>query len=149
MGNEGGYVNHQDDPGGETNWGVSKRSYPHLDIKSLTREMAKAIYLRDFWLAGGMDKIDPALAFQTFDAAVNHGIGNALRMLQKAAGVVDDGHVGPKTLAAIQAMSVTDMLMRFIAARLRFWTRLSTWPAFGRGWANRAADALDFAAIDA
>ena len=38
LGHEGGYVNHPNDPGGETNWGISKRSYPNVDIKALTRE---------------------------------------------------------------------------------------------------------------
>ena len=37
---EGGYVNDKDDPGGETNMGISKRAYPDLDIKNLTREEA-------------------------------------------------------------------------------------------------------------
>ena len=43
--NEGGYVNDPDDPGGETKYGISKRSYPALDIKNLTVEQATAIYL--------------------------------------------------------------------------------------------------------
>lgn len=145
---EGGYTWHEKDPGGETKFGISKRSYPDVDIKGLDLARAKAIYYADFWLAGQMDKIDPALSFQVFDAAVNHGIGNANRMLQKAAGVADDGHVGPMTLAAVNAKSVTDLLMLFIAVRIRFWTKLSTWDTFGRGWANRAADDLVYAAQD-
>ena len=60
--NEGGYVNNPADPGGETNWGISKRSYPDVDIANLTREGAKAIYLRDFWQRGQMDQYDPAIA---------------------------------------------------------------------------------------
>ncbi len=49
LAHEGGYVNHPADPGGETNMGISKRSYPDLDIKNLTVAMAKEIYFRDFW----------------------------------------------------------------------------------------------------
>lgn len=45
---------------------------------------AKAIYLRDFWQRGAMEQYDPAVAFQVFDAAVNHGIETALRMLQRS-----------------------------------------------------------------
>lgn len=148
MSNEGGYVFNIQDEGGETNWGIAKRSYPTVDIKNLTREGAKAIYLRDFWLAGKMDQFDAAIGFQVFDAAVNHGIGNAIRMLQKAASVADDGHIGDITVAAIKAKSVTDMLMLFIAFRIRFWTKLSTWSTFGKGWANRSADDLVYAAMD-
>ena len=146
--NEGGYVNNSADPGGETKFGISKRSYPTVDIKNLTREQAKAIYLRDFWLRGEMSQYDGAIAFQVFDAAVNHGIETAIRLLQRAAGVADDGHIGPVTVAAIKAQSVTDMLMLFLAYRIKFWAKLSTWDTFGRGWAVRAADDLIYAAQD-
>lgn len=148
IGNEGGYVNHPADPGGETKWGISKRSYPELDIRTLTREQAKSIYMHDFWMRGRLGDLDPALAFQVFDAAVNHGIGTAVRMLQRAVGVADDGHIGPITLAAIKQHNRGQLLMLFIAERIRFWTKLSTWPHFGKGWANRAADNLVCAAKD-
>jgi lysozyme family protein len=49
IGHEGGYVNDPNDPGGETQWGISKRSYPHLNIRMLTRAEAMGIYDRDFW----------------------------------------------------------------------------------------------------
>src|SRR5271169_2172410 len=102
LGNEGGYVNNPADPGGETNWGIAKRSYPSVDIKNLTRDQAKAIYLRDFWLRGKMDQYDPAIAFQIFDIAVNSGIETGVRILQRAAGVADDGNIGPVTAAAVK-----------------------------------------------
>jgi lysozyme family protein len=146
--NEGGYCNTPGDPGGETNWGISKRSYPGLDIADLTREDARAIYRKDFWQRGQMDQYDPAIAFQVFDAAVNSGIETAVRLLQRAAGVADDGHIGPVTVAAIRARSVTDMLMLIVAERLDFWRKLSTWPTFGKGWAGRAAQDLRYAAAD-
>lgn len=146
LGHEGGYVNDPKDPGGETNWGVSKRSYPDVDIKNLTREQAKAIYERDFWkpLIGA----HPAIRFQAFDFAVNSGISTAIRKLQVAIGVADDGHWGPISAAALGRMDLNDALMRYIAQRLRFWAKLTTWPSFGRGWAVRAATDLEFAAED-
>lgn len=148
LGHEGGYVNHPNDPGGETNWGISKRSYPQLDIKALTRDGAVLIYKADFWDRGGMDKIDPAVAFQVFDAAVNHGSGNALRMLQRAVGVADDGHIGPVTLRAVNARPAHVVVMLFLAERIDFWRKLSTWPTFGNGWAGRGAANLRLGAED-
>jgi len=148
MSNEGGYVNDPRDPGGETNWGICKRSYPKVDIKNLTREQAKEIYFKDFWCRGQMNEYNPAIAFQVFDIAVNSGIETAVRMLQRAAGVADDGHIGAITIAAVNAKSVPDMLMLIIAERLDFWRKLSTWPAFGKGWAGRAAVDLRYAAQD-
>jgi len=148
MGHEGGYVNHPNDPGGETKWGISRRSYPSLDIQNLTRLDAKEIYRRDFWNAIHADEMYDGVAFQALDFAINSGIQTAIRKLQAAVGVADDGYWGPVTQASVAAMTETDVIMRFVAQRLRFWTSLSTWPTFGKGWARRAADNLDYGADD-
>ena len=147
LGHEGGYVNDPEDPGGETNWGISKRSYPHVDIKNLTREGAKAIYLRDFWSVLGAEA-HPALKFQVFDFAVNSGISTALRKLQLAVRVADDGHWGPRSRAALAGMELNDALMRFAAYRLKFMNKLNGWPRYGAGWTERVANQLLFAAED-
>lgn len=146
MGHEGGYSNDPRDPGGETNWGISKRSYPSVDIKALTRDGAKAIYLRDFWQPLG--DAPGAIKFQVFDFAVNSGIQTAIRKLQAAIGVADDGHWGAVSAARLASMDLNDALMRFAAQRIRFWTRLTTWETYGKGWANRAATQLEYAAED-
>ena len=148
MGHEGKYVFHPDDPGGETNWGISKRSYPDLDIKNLTRDDAKIIYKRDFWDRVHADEIYDGVAFQAFDFAVNSGIETAVRKLQRAVGVADDGYWGPVTRKAIAEQSESDIIMLFVAERLDFWTSLSTWPTFGKGWARRAAANLRYGATD-
>jgi len=146
LGHEGGYVNDPSDPGGETKWGISKRSYPQLDIKNLTRDQAAVIYYKDFWEP--LLNAHSAVKFQAFDFAVNSGISTALRKLQTVVGVADDGHWGPVSQAALEAMDLNDVLMRYVAARLRFWTSLSTWGSFGKGWALRAAGDLEYAAKD-
>ncbi len=147
IGHEGGYVNDPRDPGGETKFGISKRSYPHLDIASLTREQAKTIYQRDFWEPLGPDA-HPAIRFQAFDFAVNSGIQTAIRKLQRAIGAADDGLFGPRSRAALAAQPVSDVLMRFLAERLEFMTKLKNWPHHGAGWANRIAGNLRYAAED-
>lgn len=140
---EGGYVFDPRDPGGETKYGVSKRSYPALDIRALTLADAKAIYRRDYWERAQCDKMPPDLAFDVFDAAVNSGIGQAIRWLQRALGVADDGQVGALTLGAIQREADTSAIRaRFNGQRLAFMTQLSTWPTFGKGWARRIASNL-------
>lgn len=146
LGNEGGYVNDPSDPGGETNWGISKRSYPNVDIAGLTRQGAKEIYLRDFW--NPLMAAPEAVLFQAFDFAVNSGVQTAIRKLQAAIGVADDGHWGPISAAALAKMELNDVLMRYVAQRLRFWAAMSTWPRFGKGWAVRAATDLEYAAED-
>ena len=81
---EGGYVNSKNDPGGETRWGISKRYYPHLDIKNLTVEQAKAIYRKDYWGKLGADKLPAHMREIAFDAAVNQGVGATKNMLAEA-----------------------------------------------------------------
>ena len=143
---EGGYVNHPADPGGETKFGICKRSYPTTDIANLTIEDAKAIYRRDFW--DPLGDIHPGLKFQVFDFAVNSGMQTAIRKLQSAVKVADDGHWGPMSAKALSLMSPVDVAMLYIAERLDFWRKLSTWPTFGSGWVARAANDLRYAAID-
>ena len=147
IGHEKGYVNDPEDPGGETNWGISKRSYPTTNIKDLTREDAQAIYFRDFWTPLGKD-LSEAVAYQVFDATVNHGLGNATRILQRAVGVADDGHWGKLSQKAYSEMEENDVLLGFLAHRLRFMTKLSTWERFGKGWARRIVDNLIYASGD-
>lgn len=153
MGHEGGYVNHPDDPGGETNWGITKRvAVEHGytgDMKKLTRDVARGIAKVAYWDRVRADQVDPAIAFQLMDAAFNHGIGNAARFLQRAVGVADDGNIGPRTISYVNAMSVPDVLMRFNAERLDFYTKLSTWDTFGKGWVRRVVGNLRFASEDA
>lgn len=146
LGHEGSYVDNPVDPGGETNWGISKRSYPDIDIRNLTRNEAKAIYLKDFWNPLGL--AHPAIKFQVFDFAVNSGIQTAIRKLQAAIGVADDGHWGPQSAAKLAGFDLNDVLLLFIAERQEFWTKLSTWPTFGKGWINRSSGNLRFAAMD-
>ena len=148
LGNEGGYSNNPADPGGETQWGISKRSYPNVNIKALTRIEAKAIYLLDFWNRIHADELPDGVAFQVFDFAVNSGIETAVRHLQRAVGVAEDGYWGPVTRAAVAARSESDIIMRFVASRLDFWTSLSTWSTFGKGWARRAASDLRYGSED-
>lgn len=146
LGHEAGYVNDPADPGGETKWGISKRSYPHVDIANLTREEAKEIYRRDFW--DPLADAHPAVRYQLLDFAVNSGIQTAIRKLQQAVRVADDGHWGPISRAALRSMPLNDVLMRMNALRLEFMTNLRNWPNHGRGWARRIAANLMYAAED-
>lgn len=142
IGHEGGYSNDSRDPGGETNWGISKRSYPRENIKDLTLDRAKAIYLRDFWKAAGCDHVPAGVRFDLFDMAVNSGVRPAVKTMQEAAGVVVDGVLGSKTIKALQDTDHRLLVMRFNGARLRFMTTLAVWPTYSRGWARRIASNL-------
>ena len=142
IGHEGGYVNDARDPGGETKYGISKRAYPGVDIKGLTLDQAKRIYYRDYWIRAGCERVPEPMRFDLFDTAVNSGIGRAVRLLQLAAKVKDDGDLGPVTLRAIEVSDPQGLQARFNGHRLDFLNNLPEWPAFGRGWAQRIAENL-------
>lgn len=133
-----------------TKYGISAMTYPHLDIVNLTPADAMEIYYVDWWLRLGADRLPFAVAYQVWQFSVNAGMGNGKRCLQRAARVGDDGDIGPLTLAALEAMSATDILARFFAATIRYYTALSpaNWGEFGRGWMNRVAEQLDLMAQD-
>lgn len=160
LGHEGGYSGDSNDRGnwtsGEigkgkllgTKFGISAMSYPHLDIPGLTKDEAKAIYKKDFWDRVQGDELHAALAYQLFDAAVNHGTGTAIRLLQRALDMADDGRWGPLTRKRVILSNTDDTLKKFNAERIVFYTKLSTFPRYGRGWMRRVAENLKYAADD-
>lgn len=131
-----------------TKYGISAMAYPHVDIKNLTWEQAKAIYLDDFWNSLKANQLADGVAFQLLDFAINSGISNAIRALQRAIGVKDDGVFGPASLAAVNTLSESDLIMLILAERLDFMASISSWVEFGRGWARRIAANLRFGAED-
>ena len=131
-----------------TKYGISAMTYPDLDIRNLTLDQAKAIYKRDWWDRINADDLHPAIVFQVWDFAVNAGMGTAKRKLQKAVNVAEDGIIGPMTIKAIKKADLNDVLMKFNSAKLKHYTSLSTWPRYGKGWTNRTADQLNYAALD-
>lgn len=149
---EGGYTNHSADPGGKTMYGITEavaRRHGYTgEMHRLPLTTAKDIYKKDYWGRVQGDSLPPSVAFHALDAAVNHGPGQAIRWLQRAAGVADDGKIGAVTLAAVRAMPAVDVVLLFNAERLHFYTKLSTWPSFGKGWCRRLAENLRYSATD-
>ena len=145
---EGGLVENPADPGGLTNWGISQRNYPTVNVRYLAREQAVEIYHQDVWTKVGADAMPGAIAYQLLDFAVNSGGDTAIRKLQTAVGVADDGHWGPVSAKAAAMVSVHDLVMRYLAERLDFLRKLKNWPTFGAGWAGRVAQDLRYAAAD-
>ena len=110
---EGGYVNDPADSGGETKYGISKASYPNVDIANLTVAAASAIYQRDFWLFSGISS--QAVANKMFNEYVNMR-HDAIKLAQRIVGVNADGSYGPHTEAAINAADAVMFLSAFRTA---------------------------------
>lgn len=115
LGEEGGYVNSVTDPGGETQWGISKRAFPNVDIKNLSRDGAKDLYKTHYW--------DPLAPFNlsrlykkvAFEAAINQGFSRVKPWLVAAEGQLD----------------------WFMAERALAYAALPTFSTFGKGWLRR------------
>lgn len=140
---EGGYVWDVDDLGGETNYGITKRRYPELNIKTLTKDAAKQIYYRDFYLKMGLTHIgDDLLALHVMDMGINAGKKTAISLLQEL--LVDckvDGILGPQTgERLLHALETTNMVTAYKAKRIERYYEVSTYrrnSKFLKGWIKR------------
>ena len=144
---EGGYVNDPDDPGGETNFGIAKRSHPDVDIKNLTKDGAKEIYYQDYWVKNRVPQMPEDLKHIYFDMCVNQGRGRAIKILQRAANAKGamlevDGGLGPKTIGAMKNVE----LDRVRAYRIKYYadlvTRRPDLEKFYFGWFRRGLEVL-------
>ena len=142
---EGGYVNDPDDPGGETNFGIAKRSHPDVDIANLTKEDAKIIYYQDYWMKNRVPQMPDDLKHIYFDMCVNQGRGRAVKILQRAANakganLKGDGGLGPKTVGALDGVE----LDRVRAYRIKYYadlvTRKPDLEKFYFGWFRRGLE---------
>jgi lysozyme family protein len=145
LAHEGGYSDHKLDPGGATNLGVTLatlsahrgRTVTKAEVKALTVAEAGAIYLKSYWHPIHADELPAGLDYMLFDLAVNSGVGRARKYLQRAAGVNEDGIIGPATLAAVKARNGLQMVNAVAGYREAFYRGLPTFPTFGRGWMRR------------
>lgn len=147
LGHEGGYSNHPDDPGGETIWGitvaVARQNGYSLAMKDMPVSVAQDIYRKRYWVAAKCDQLPAVIRYSVFDAAVNSGVTQAVKWLQRAIRVQDDGIIGDKTLSAVSSNDANLVVRRMLGQRLKFMTELKSWDSFGKGWSRRIASLLD------
>lgn len=152
VGIEGGYVNDPYDPGGETKFGISHRTYPDLDIKNLNVNQARVIYWNDFWKKLNLDLVNKQnLASEIFDTAVNCGKAKAGEITQRSLNMVG-GHsekrvnvdcvVGPKTIRAVNSCVYPEALLKCLNGfqfehYMKIVQRNTTQRRWFRGWLRR------------
>ena len=149
---EGGWSNDPADPGGATNFGITIGDYARYrgvslgdanrtaleaDLKLISHETVRTIYRDRYWGPARCPDLPAAPAVMHFDAAVNHGIGRAARMLQEAAQTTIDGEIGPATLTAVRAAGEIALIERYADVRRAAYRRLPIFARFGRGWLAR------------
>lgn len=161
------YTNDPTDRGGPTKFGITqttltrwrKRPTTADDVQAMEEPEARAIYEHQYLIESGINQIhDPYVMTLAFDCAVNHGSNRAVRWLQQAAGVTDDGVFGPRTEAAVNTVEPVRLYHAVLARRIRFFGDIITHDSerlraardgyrlqarFAKGWLSRAAEFID------
>lgn len=145
---EGGYVDHPKDPGGATNMGITHKTLSEWrkmpvtkeDVRRLTQDEAGRIYKALYWDKCRCDEMPLGVALVVFDGAVNSGVGQSSRWLQRSVGAHPDGVIGPKTLEIMNGKNPVTVINSVLDARLAFLQSLKTWPTFGKGWGRRVSE---------
>lgn len=144
LNHEGGYVNDPTDAGGETKWGISKRSYPSLDIKNLTKEQAKTIYHQDYWLKSYADKLPSDVRYIHFDTAINMGLNRAAKLLQRSiGGIAIDGIIGNQTLSNVSRTTIYKYALYRLAYYNKIIGKKNSQVKYINGWTNRVLDIIN------
>ena len=160
---EGGFVNHPADNGGATKYGITqatlslwrKKSVTEADVKALTVDEAKAIYVELYYTKPKINKLSPILQPVVFDMAVNMGTVQAIKIAQRVftklgTPLVCDGVIGEKTLVsartACNVQGHQEVIRNIINARIQFYcdivARDPSQHVFLAGWKARANDFL-------
>lgn len=147
---EGGYSNNPADHGGATQYGVTQGTYDHYrvsngypqqPVSNISFSEASAIYLADYWQPTGCDQLPVPVDLCVFDTAVNCGPSRAIKMLQAAVGVAQDGIIGPATVSATGGMASIAVATQYCDEREQYYRDLvAQQPSQGQflnGWLNR------------
>jgi len=145
---EGGFSNHNADPGGMTNLGVTKKAWEsyvghpvdEAEMRGLTPEIVAPFYKARYWDACKCDELPLGVDYAVFDFAVNAGVGRASKTLQTALGTAADGIVGPATIGVATNTDPDEFLEKFSAAKEQFYRGLPTFEHFGKGWLRRVSE---------
>lgn len=132
---EGGFVNNPADPGGATNFGITAKTLGAArklgrdatpeEVQAITQDMAWAIYYNMHYISPGFDRITHEnVQYVLVDSCVQHGEANAVRLLQRALGVNDDGKLGPETLVTCQQWDGHKLALHIMAERCEFYGRM-------------------------
>ena len=148
---EGGYVNHPKDPAGMTNLGVTKKTYDNYyntdideqEMRELSKADVEPIYKDQYWLKCHCQELPSGVDWAVFDYAVNAGPSRAAKALQRAVGALEDGIIGPQTLALVKQENRIDIIDEIAEYREDVYRSLGTFDTFGRGWLRRNEETKD------
>lgn len=152
---EGKFSNDPDDPGGLTKWGITVRDWPEVSNPNFTQEDAEQIYYEHYWKKAFCHSMPIGINILVFDMAVNMGVGSAIKILQRALGVLDDGIFGANTanrLDIVNSRDHTELMLDVLSHRTKEYNkRILRYPKlvkYSRGWAKRMFRLYHYIVVD-
>jgi lysozyme family protein len=147
---EGGYVNNENDRGGMTNLGVTRRVYEdwvdrpvsEQEMRDLTPEDVAPIYRKNYADRIHFDSLPSGLDWACLDWAINSGASRPAKAIQRAVGATADGVIGPKTLQLVAEKEPEYIIDYVYTVRQAFYESLDDYKHFGRGWSRRNKETL-------
>jgi lysozyme family protein len=147
---EGGYVNNENDRGGMTNLGVTRRVYEdwvdrpvsEQEMRDLTPEDVAPIYRKNYADRIHFDSLPSGLDWACLDWAINSGASRPAKAIQRAVGATADGVIGPKTLQLVAEKDPEFIIDYVYTVRQSFYESLDDYKHFGRGWSRRNKETL-------
>lgn len=143
---EGGYVNDPNDPGGETDRGITQRTFDAWNaskgrqkrpVKGITKEEAEEIIVSEYFTTVNFNSLPGGIDYAVADFGVHSGPAKAVKVLQKILGLTQDGIAGAMTIAAASKINASLLIDEYMNARLAYMKTLRTWKYYGKGWSSR------------
>lgn len=147
---EGGNADNPKDPGGRTSRGITQRVYDNYcdkhtiaraDVWKASDATIASIYRENYWNRIDGDKLPDGIDLCIFDAAVNSGLGQAAKWVQRSLQLRPDGDFGPATIECVKTcIDQIELIKAICSRRLAMLQALPTWRTFGKGWQARVAN---------
>jgi len=148
---EGGKVDHPNDKGGRTAFGVTQRNFdawlannrkPTRDVWTITKEEISAFYHEEYWVPCRCDLMPMGVDMVVFDASVNHGVSRAIKWVQRYFKLEEVGSFGPKTTEAMRSLTNPEHFISwYLSTRREFFGKIverdPSQVVFLKGWMNR------------
>lgn len=168
--NEGGYVNHASDRGGETYKGIARKFWPQwtgwsiidrmergkytsdkafttaLDANSELHQLVLDFYKKNFWDKMRLDEVkNDKIKYLMSDFGINFGTSRAVKYAQICSGSKVDSLIGPNTIQAINKTEPNkfcyQFLMECVEGYVSLVNRDDSQRAFLLGWMRRVVGA--------
>jgi hypothetical protein len=145
---EGGFSDNPTDPGGATNFGITKRTLEAFlghevavdDVRAMSSGTAIEIYRANYWNHMRCGDLPAGVDLMVFDYGVNSGPATAIRALQGLVHVAQDGAIGRVTLGAVAQAGAATLVNGLAQTRMAYLRGLATFADFGHGWTRRVDD---------